>query len=288
MFKIDLDISRFTDLEEKFKEKAEASLRNAAAGLSAMTRAHIAEEVNKKLRSTKDAYIKNLRHRQLNADTWVVELTYDPKSQDSKLARAVENGMTQHEMIDDLLKSPKAKTAKDGSKYLIVPFKQNKPPTTVPQAGLSLQDTVKAFFKQKGVAWGKIERHGDGSPKTGLLHSLDQKASPLKTHNGPYQGHGKIGDVRQGPTGIPFLQGIRVYQSAVTGANGKPVMGNDGHPKVQRGIFTFRIVSSKMKGQGRWIHPGIKPHKFFDEAYNWALNEWENKISKQVVAEILN
>lgn len=286
-FNLELDIRQLINLDEKLKDRAEKSLRQAASALAVMGRAHIAERVSKQLRSSKDAYIKNLKHKKLNNDTWLVELVYDPKDPDSKLAAMIERGATRWEMIDDLLKSPKAKTAKDGSKYLVVPFKQNKAPTRTPEAGLSLQDTVKNFLKSKGVAWGKIEKNADGSAKTGLLHSHDQNALPLKTHNGPYQGHGAIGNVRQGQTGIPFLRGIRVYQSLVKDDAGKPVMGNDGHQKAIRGIMTFRIVSSKMKGSGRWVHPGLKARAFFPEAFDWMKDLWETKISKQVIDEIL-
>jgi hypothetical protein len=191
----------------------------------------------------------------------------------------IEEGMPPHEMIDNLLKSPKAKTSKDGSKYLSIPFKHNKGPTqqTAPQT--SLTDTIKSSLKEmnksrsKGnkIPYAKIETNPDGSPKLGLLHKFDIVDKPLKMSNSPGQGKGPVGAPMQGPTGIPFLKGVRIYQN-------KNAQG-----KVERTIMTFRTVSSKMKGTGRWFHPGLEPVKFLDQAFDWAMKEWETKMKPAII-----
>jgi hypothetical protein len=80
-----------------------------------------------------------------------------------------------------------------------------------------------------------------------------------------------LGAVKQGTTGIPFLQGVRIAQSM------------DAKGKVSKGIFTFRVASSKQRGTGKWVHPGIKAKKFMDEGYDWALREWEDKIKPELL-----
>jgi hypothetical protein len=78
----------------------------------------------------------------------------------------------------------------------------------------------------------------------------------------------------QGPTGIPLLQSVRVYQR--TNKAGK----------TTKSIMTFRTVSSK-QGDGRWFHPGLPPLNLMDEAYEWGLNLWENTIMPKVLDRVL-
>jgi hypothetical protein len=93
---------------------------------------------------------------------------------------------------------------------------------------------------------------------------------PLKTHEGAGQGKGNIGDPKQGPTGVPYLQGVNVFQSMKNG-------------KVSRDVVTFRMVSSKMMGSGRWVHPGLQAKNFFEDAAEWAVQKWNEEIVKKVV-----
>ncbi len=164
------------------------------------------------------------------------------------------------------------------SKYLAVPFQHNKNPTAQTQAQNSLTATIKAEMQKRKIPFGKIEKDDQGKPKQGLLHSFSITDSPIKTHQGSGQGHGPIGSVRQGPTGIPFLKGVKVYQ--------KEVVGKSGKKSIQKQIMTFRIVSSKMKGTGRWFHPGVEAKHFMDEALDWAKKEFEKTMKDRISAEI--
>ena len=79
----------------------------------------------------------------------------------------------------------------------------------------------------------------------------------------------------QGPklTGsTPFLRGVKVFQKQQNG-------------KWARGFTTFRVVSSKHKGQ-LWNYPGIEGVKFFDEAEQWAGREWDTKIIPEILADL--
>lgn len=279
MIYINLDLGVLGQLAKEFKPTVDQAMKEAARDLAAQTHAHILEEVQEKLHSTRQKYVDALSYSQVDDDTWVISL--------GKEAMWIEEGIPPNkDMLDGLLKSPKAKTAKDGSRYIVVPFEHKKGPTEQTTAGKTLTDTIKAEFKKRKIPYGSIEKNADGTPKTGLIHSFDvlkmsphnEIRTPNKTANGPGQGHGPIGAPRQGPTGIPFLQGVRVYQNKVKDKNGKE--------HVKKSIMTFRIASSKHKGQGRWIHPGLEAKKFFDEAAKWAMKEFEDRIRDQILISV--
>lgn len=273
MIYLNVDLAGVLELRKELEPKVQNALNEAARDLATAVHAHILEEVQQKLHSTRDKYIAGLEFKQINDSTWVINL--------DKSAMWIEEGMPEHEMLDNLLASPKAKTAKDGSKYLVVPFDHKKGPTQQTQAQKSLTDTLKYEMAKRKIPYGKIETDSSGKPKLGLLHKFDVLKTPLKTHDAPGQGKGPIGQVRQGPTGIPFLQGVRVYQQKIKDkASGKE--------SVKRNIMTFRVASSKHKGTGRWVHPGLEARKFFEEAEQWALEQWTLKIVPDIMKRLEN
>lgn len=272
MIYLNLDLSAILDLKEELRPRIQRALNDAARDLAIQSHAHIVESVQEKLHSTREKYLGAMSFDQVSESTWVISL--------DKSAMWIEEGMSEHEMIDDLLKSSKAKTGKDGSKFLSVPFQHNKGPTQQTQAQKDLTDTIKSELSRRQIPYGKLEMDAEGKPKTGLLHSFDIMKAPVKTGPGAGQGKGPVGQVRQGPTGVPFLQGIRIYQKQIKNAQGKT--------SVARSIMTFRTVSSKMKGSGRWVHPGMEARNFFDEAATWALDQWQTKIVPRILEQVSN
>lgn len=271
MVYFNLDLGPIIAMVKEFRPAEHQAMRDAARDLSYQTYSHILEEIQDKLHSTRQKYLDALHIEQVDDDTWLISL-------DSS-AMFIEEGIPPNkDMLDGLLKSAKAKTAKDGSRYIVVPFAHNKGPTSSTPAGTNLTDTIKAEMKKRKIPYGKLEMDAAGKPKTGLLHSFDIMKRPLKTAEGAGQGKGPIGSVKQGPTGIPLLQGVRVYQHAVKDKTGKE--------KIQKSIMTFRVASSKHKGQGRWVHPGLEAKRFFDEAAAWALKEFEDRIRDQVLISV--
>ena len=267
MIMLNLNLGPLLELSDQLKAKLNKTLENAAQSLAMQAHAHLLQEVQGKLHSTREKYLDALSFSQVNSSTWVISL-------DQK-AMFIEEGLDEHEMIDAMLKSPKAKMARDGSRYLVVPFQHNKGPTSQTPAQQDLTATVKKELEARQIPYGKIERDGHGKAKTGLLHSFDITKEPVKTHEGPGQGHGPVGAVRQGNTGIPFLQAVRVYQKEM----------KDG--SIKKSIMTFRVVSSKQRGSGKWVHPGLEPRALMDETADWALKTWEtmqNDIIEQFAA----
>jgi hypothetical protein len=265
---VNVDLSEVGELLNLGKALKSAT-DEAARDLAAMTHAKAAELAGERLHSRRKMFVDALKYYQIQEDLWVVSL-------DAK-ARWIDDGQSQHSMLDALLASPKAKRAKDGSKYLVVPFDHSpgQGKTQVTPADQDLINVIKGELKRRGVPFGKVETDSAGQAKIGRLHSFDIGSKPLKTDEGPGMGKGPVGSVRQGPTGTPFLQGVNVYQ-------GK---GKDG--KVKRAIMTFRVASSKHKSQQRWEHPGNAGVNIMDDAAKWAVDTFEKDIAPGVLSKVL-
>lgn len=276
MFQVALDLSALDcviDLDDIVGQEAAKAQRNLARA----AQAHIAEQAHRRLHTRLKMYLDGISLKEDNGD---IIITLDAK------VRWIEDGMRPHSMLESLLGSDKARTSKDGNKYLIVPFQLNKKPSQLTPAQQTLLATVTKSLASIGRETGesltpsKIENNADGSPKLGLIRKMDIMGGPLKLSSGPGMGHGAIGDVRQGPTGIPFLQGVRVYQNKMK--------GQDGAEKVQRSIMTFRVASEKHLDQGnRWNHPGLQAMNFFEETARWAQNEVDSHLAPALMNQIL-
>jgi hypothetical protein len=251
-------------------ETAEDEMSRAAAQLTAQTKAKITELANTRLHSRRGMFIDALSHFQIDDNTWCVNL--------DKSARWIDEGMQEHSMLDDLLKSKKAKRAKDGSTYVVVPFQHNRTKQNMTPAQQSLLNTIKSELAKVGTTPNQIETKADGSPQMGLVRSLDITNKPKSTRALKI-GAGRFGDVAQGPTGIPLLKGVQVYQKEIK----KP----DGSTGVGRFVMTFRIASSKHKGQNRWHYPGVESTNLLEEGMRWALDTWESKIAPAMLARIV-
>lgn len=266
-------MSQFIDLKELEKEVTDAA-KQATADLSAMLHAKAVELAGERLNTRRQAFIDHLDVSR-EGDVWILSL--------DESMNWIEDGLPEHSNLENLLASKKAKTAKDGSKFIVVPFKQgpNKGPTNTTPSNLELVSAVKAHMKQAKIPWSKIERDDNGRPKIGRLHSFDVK-SPNKTHEGPGQGWGPVGENRQGPNkdyqkgqsgGRDLLSGVGVYQHEVGG-------------KVQRSVMTFRTASSKQLGTGMWWMSKIPPTNIFEDVYKWGLEEVSNTIIPQILERL--
>lgn len=280
MILLNLDDSELRRVAENLKG-AQKKIEKAVGMLAAQAHAHIVDQAQQELHSRREKYISALQPPQEegSAATWVIALNPE--------ALWIEEGVGSNtEMLDKLLDSPKTKTAKDGSRYRPIPFENNKTPTTLkgmPYAD-QMKQAAKRFLKSQGVPFSMIEKNGDGSAKTGLLHSFEffpERRHPKKEKDGPGQGHGFVGDARRGhfENGYtPFLYGMRVYQREVEDAAKKK--------SIQRSVVTFRNVSSKQDASKMWVHPGLEPKHFFEKAYDWALKEWQTNVAPQLIADL--
>lgn len=280
MVTINIDIGDLASLKE-FQDIAKSVCDEASRNLAAMTHAKMVELASERLHSRRQNFIDALT---LKEEDGVMIISLDASQ------RWVDDGMEPHSMLENLLKSPKAHRAKDGSVYVVVPFEHGpgKGVTNSPASTQDVVSTVKAEMKRRKIPWSKVERDDQGRPKLGQLHRFSIEHSPLKTHEGPGQGRGPIGDVKQGPNvrqrvgggpsggGIPFLRGVAVYQKAMDGGG------------VKRSVMTFRIASSKMTGEDIWKHPGLEPVHIFDDAFRWAEEQVESVIVPQLIQKLVD
>jgi len=266
MYNINIDLSclaGFKDLADIIKQEAE----QAANDLSIQVHAKALELANERLHSRRQMFVEAL------------SLTHEGNGEHYlSLAQGsvwIDDGMEPHSMLDALLNSPSAKTSKDGHKYLVVPFQHvgpGKGPTNTPESSKETVDTVRAELKKRKIPLAKIERDAQGRPKMGKIHSFNIEDKPLKSGEGPGQGHGPVGGVKQGKTGIPFLRGVSVYQSATPSGGTK------------KSVLTFRVATSK--NPDGFFHPGLQPVHIFDSVYAWALEEVESHITPDLIERI--
>lgn len=280
MFFINVDISELKDLTS-LGTVAQKAMTEAARNLAMQTHAHIVEQANQKLHTRRQMFVDALNMFAVSDDTFVVSLNAS--------ARWIDDGLPERNMIDDLLsqrnpKSKPPKEAKDGSRYRVIPFEHGGGATQNTPAQMTLLDTIKQTLKKENVPYKKLEKDESGKPKLGKLHSFDIMTEPNKTEEGPGQGWGPKGEVRQGfsedrKSGTPFLQGLNIYQRKVKDKQGKE--------SVKRFIMTFRIVSSKHKQQpGRWDAPALPPVNIMDEAAEWARQTWEKSVAPELLERI--
>ena len=91
----------------KLEAEAKAAFKRWGEMLTQQTRAHIVEEAHKRLHTRRTLFVENLQPLQVDDNTWALNL--------SAKVRWIDDGLKPHNMVDDLLKSKNAKTAKDGS-----------------------------------------------------------------------------------------------------------------------------------------------------------------------------
>ena len=210
---------------------------------------------------------KNVRWSKIGDSMWVVEVDAQ--------ADWIEKGREPTFMGDWLLKSPKAKTAKDGSKYMSIPFPSVRQGKSVSSPVLS--SMVKTAMKQEGISMKKIEHNPDGSPKMGVIHKLN-----IPEPGGRNQFPGLFSAPRSSEmskiTGLPAHGGIFKLQDTVIMQR----MNQKG--KVVKEAVTFRTISSKHKAEGRWIYPKVEAFNSLQAAHDWAQEQW-SEIAKQLESE---
>lgn len=269
MFNINIDISELDDLlDVDGRLKKEAA--DAGKDLTAMIKAKASEIAAQKLHSRLKMYNQGLFIEQVDDNTWFVGLR--------KNVRWIDDGQPAWEMLPYLMGSKKAKRAKDGSRYVVIPFNKGAgtggKATSTP-AQQDLVASVKKELKSRGIPFGKHEKDAQGNDRMGRLHTFSIDNAPVKKDPGAGQRRGPVGEVMQGNSGTPFLQGVAVYQSK--GKNGK----------TQRSILTFRIASERHSSEAKWEHPGNAPTNILEQAADEAASMWVKEIAPALIDDAL-
>ncbi len=229
----------------ELKQEVQEAITQGVKQLASMTHAKTQELASEKLQSTRQTYLDNLEFEEIQEGIWVVSL--------DQPALWIEEGRKSGDMTEDLLRK-NAKTAKDGSKYKAIPFDQARSPSQTPMSALMFANQVKAELKSRKIPYKKIEYNQDGSPRLGRLHTIKDISSLRPSERAS---HGA-------------LDSLTIYQRKLPSG------------KIRRDIMTFRVVSSKHKGS-KWIHPGLEPKKFMDEALEWAEKIFNDEIMPSIM-----
>lgn len=149
------------------------------------------------------------------------------------------------------------KTAKDGSKYRVIPFEHQMTKKNLSQQKKDLVNELKNFFRAENIRYSKtkgLELDEKGSPRIGRIQSFDIKS--MRDNNKK-----SVQELS------PNLQGVSIYQ------NKNPKTG-----KVERNIMTFRVISEKHDGTGKWEHPGRKGEDILNKTYKHIEDVWQKQI----------
>lgn len=225
----------------ELKNQVQNALNDGVKGIAAATHAKVAQLAQENLKSTRDKYLEALQgFQEVAPGVWVVSL--------NESALWIEEGLEAHDMHDKMLKK-NYKISKDGYKYRSIPFEHSK--ASDAQTGLeqNLVNQIRGHLKKQNIPFRGIERDASGKPRLGRVHTMNIPGPKMKkTHT------------------APPLKGLSIYQSKGPGG------------KVRRDILTFRTISEKNKGTGKWFHPGVQPKHFMDKALEWAMRTWESEI----------
>ena len=244
--KFHVDTEAIASQFQGLKEEVESALNDGVRYLAASTNAFAHECAAKQLKTTSKKFRDALSFEEVAPNVHVVTLN------EKMLWR--EDGFSEKSMVDDLLKK-NYKVNKKGEKFKIIPFEHDGGPTQNTPKQMAILDILKTFLKTNGINYKKLETDDSGKPKEGKLHTLhipSPKPSKAASH--------------------PALHGLNIYQY------------KDERGKMQRHLVTFRVVKESHKGDGRWVHPGIKGVHILDQALEFAMSTWE----REVLPEILN
>jgi hypothetical protein len=246
-FNITINIDSIAAQLDQKKQDIIVKLRQSVQALASAAHVKVLELADEKLKTLKIKYKDAVDFNQIDDNIWVVSLKEE--------VMWIEKGKSAGSMYDALATSKKTKVSKDGYKYLVIPFEHSKRPAEQTIKAKQVTDRIRAFLKTEKIPYKKIEHNSDGSPKMGLLHRFDVMEHPKLMMKHPSE-----------KAKSPLLQGLAIYQR------------KDEKGKMRRDIMTFRVVSEKNKGDGRWEYPSREGVDIFQETHKWAVNLWHNEI----------
>jgi hypothetical protein len=230
----------------------ETGITNVANALPLLVRQEFAAQANKKLDSTRDAYMNALTIG-YSSTVLVVEL-----DRESWIANSVETGCSAFDMKQSHLQSQKAKMSQRGYKYMSIPLEQTKTgKRSGTEAGQALQDKIREALKRPNFTLSSVDSRKDG---TVAVTEAIQTADPA----------------------VRGLYRVRQY-----GSMDSYKMG--GRPKSSQFVL-FRTMSENPDSKSKWEHPGIQPANIFADVQGWVdavLPDVINKIMDESISRAL-
>lgn len=243
--KFDINIDAIVKDFGDIQKQLGQDIKKAVKGLASMTHAKTLELATNDLGSLAEQFKDGISFQQLEQNLWVVSL-------DAKLLW-VEEGY-QSGFMEFLLNGKSSKVNKKGQRYAVIPFEHSKKTSQQSQKSQELSNQIRNELKKRDIPYQKLEYNADGSPKLGLLHRFDIESARLKPIHST------------GP-----LTGLAIYQKMEKSGN------------VRRDVMTFRVISEKDRGSGKWVRPERKGAKILDKAFEWAQKEFDEKILPNIL-----
>lgn len=270
-YRFSINVDEVARQVQKDVAQVRARVTDEVRKLSISTHAFVIAKANAEL----DGYIrkaflgennKNVRWEQVADRIWAVTI--------DESAAWIEEGKPSVFMRWLLDNNPKAKTAKDGSRYAAIPMTQARLSggKKMNNPKVAYETIIKNAMKQEGISIKRIERNDDGTPKTGILHKLS--IQPPGTRD---QFPGMFSIPRSQETaarvGLPAHDGIFHLKGAVV------TQRLDAKNKPVREVITFRTISSKHEAEGnRWMSKAVQPFGALEAASQYAKEEWERIV----------
>lgn len=167
----------------------------------------------------------------------------------SWLPAAVESGVDEFDLRDTLLTSPRAKTGRNGSRYMAIPFRHGTP-GTLGHVGRPMGSS----YGPPGMASRAL--FGELAADHALEFGEAVYAEAKKLRGKQRLGHGTAGAPKLAPHhSTDIYAGMQRRSTMITNER-------TGKASPHTQYMTFRTISSK-KPTG-WIHPGIEPRNFVE------------------------
>jgi hypothetical protein len=180
-----------------------------------------------------------------------IKITPDGIMLVGSLPNMIENGVSAFDMRSVFALSAKKKYAKDGSWYVIIPFKIGTP-----------NSNAKVKFTKEQYAYAKA---GKPLPQR-LLGKKGKRAAFTDLETGTtYKAYKHKNNLLDGLKKTVVKKGGTSFKLVAETAN--TMEWHKVKTQAKSTYNTFRVISSKGAGVS-WIHPGIFAHNFADKAVN--------------------
>ena len=203
---------------------------------------------SERLNETRQFYIKALRGpEEIAPNTYRISLT-NSGSKGGLPPTWIEGGFARFDMKPGMLAGPKARVAKDGTRYNIIPFTHS--PTAAPR-------TLAQSIQQQGLK--------------AILAANKLNRTVRNAQGHPIQG--TAGTVRSTAAGKPWLIGQKLKN-----LQGLIKVQKTYGKATQSQYLTFRIVSSKSPANS-WIHPGYEGAHIFPDTAKYMEHQIQEAMS---------
>ena len=251
-----------------------ASAQRAVLRVASESRAEWVRLGKSRLNTSKNAYVSAIGPvEETPTGARIVLGPGNPKTE--RFANMIEQGCDPFDMRKTLLTSASAKTAKDGHKYMSIPFRTAGP-------GAVVADSGKQPFPYEGDAGKKLwgQQHGfmareakKTDPDTGMPKWRDTFSAPPATPGGKWS-------TKWGTQLPEKLGGDVVKKHHTTGLLTGAYREVQGYEKVKQtsALLTFRTISDKNGAMTSWQHPGLKEKNLAHEVAEFAVRRWRSIV----------